>query len=183
MAQRYTRANEQFTPPPEWNPYAPEPSLTEALSQAPLPTDPLARAARGVQSLEGMPGVVGGAPVGTADFTPSLPRSWGEAALDVGLIAAPVVGRAAWKARGVPRTTIDALKRGSGDPLMSKIAERDVVYHATSPEGLQGILQSGRIIPEGRDNAALATKLMEAGTKFEQLPEAMQLAEIGRAHV
>lgn len=87
-------------------------------------------------------GYVGAPPVQAGELIPSLPKSRLEALLMGGMMAAPVIGQAAWRMRGAPKAAIEAVK-GLRDPM----AIKDTVFHSTNLEGLRGILREGVIRP------------------------------------
>lgn len=112
-------------------------SFDEVLSQAPLATDSVKR----VTDYQAMPNLqsTAGSPVfDLADAaTSNIPKS----KLDVVLQAAPMLGVAAWKARGVPKSVIQELR----NKPQSRIDARDTMFHTTDPRGFNGILDSGEI--------------------------------------
>jgi hypothetical protein len=135
-------------PPNEFQTY-PSPSMNDpslspynALMSAPMPWDPFMNAIS-PKPMTTMP--ITGGPVDSLQNPveaglAQIPKNWKEAALMGAMVAAPVVGQAAWKARGVPREVINSLKSSSG-----VIGSRDTLYHATNYRGIQGILESGEI--------------------------------------
>lgn len=155
MAERYSRLPQAYPGLSEGDPSL---DATGAMGQTPQIWEPYTRPVTDVaRTMQGP--MVSAQPTsgGPVDSIPNpveagmaqIPKNWKEAAMMGAMVAAPVLGQAAWRARGVPRATIEALKAGSGDPLNARIAQRDVVYHATSPGGLDGILKSGEITPGG----------------------------------
>jgi hypothetical protein len=165
MAQWYTRKNESEV--------APEMSAQDALRQAPMPWDPATQAMRAAQGPFDTADYAGGAPVSEADFTPSLPRSLKEAALMGAVMAAPVVGQAAWKAKGLLGSKSSALAPGASSAKRAMLVpfsgpnnergfmwqdsmERDLAAPfasreqalANAPKGYRHVDDSGSLIPE-----------------------------------
>ena len=126
MAERYQRLPQQYGPPED----DPSTNATAPFAQAPMPWDPLTRAARYMQGPMANAQPTVGGPVQDINLNPveqglaQIPKNWKEAAMMAAMAAAPVVGQAAWKARGVPTQVMRQLRNRPTDPLMSKITAK-----------------------------------------------------------
>jgi hypothetical protein len=108
--------------------------VDEALGAANIPADPLDWALEGAGELANNPEV--------QKYLPFL----------------PLLGLVRYKRPGVSASAREAAENYHRAPVSDPIRERDTVFHATSGDRLEKILQAGEIVPDPGDLARLGLK-------------------------